>query len=220
LRAESSLREREACVLARLAPLLHGRTQLVVGDRLACAADSRWPDLPVSLDLPRDVYPSDTYPLGKLWPYGDGSMDVVLWFHVHEWWEPRKTLFEESVRVLNPGGQIVILGFHPLWSRLLRSRITGAGVEPCFHPVQVGWLKRRLAQSGFGVRTRLYGARWPGALDVHESAAQDSRMEFGVPLVYALLAVRQSFVSIPQPELQPVADSSRAPIILPSRRVA
>ncbi len=206
-------------VLARLTPLLHGRTLLVVGDRTACATGSGWSNLPVSLDLPRDVYPSQAFPDGKPWPYGDGSIDAVLWFHVHETWVPRETLFEESVRVLNPGGQIVILGFHPLWSRLLRSRITKVGDEPFFRPVRVGWLERQLTRSGFGVRTVLYGARWPGAFDASGAVVQGLRMEFGVPLIYALIAVRQSFASIPQPSLKPVTDSSREPIILPSRRV-
>ncbi len=181
---------------------------------------SRWPGLPVSLDLPGEVYPSEAFPQGRRWPYGDGSLDAVLWFHSHERWFCRETLFAESARVLNPGGQVVIVGFHPVWSRLLRAQITAAGVEPGFRPVRVGWLVNQLAGRDFEVRTRLHGVRWPGAFSAPGSVSAGPGLEIGVPLIYGLVAMRHGFVKIPGPGLKPATDVSHRPIILPSRRVA
>lgn len=147
-------------------------------------------------------------------------MDVVLWVHSHERWRPRRLLFAESARVLNPGGQILILGFHPLWGRLLRSRIAQAGAEPAFRPTRVGWLVRQLAHRGFTPRALRYGVRWPDLSKGSDWAQTDQPVEIGVPLVYALLAARQPLVRVLPPRLQSAADPSHAPIVLPSRRVA
>ncbi len=212
------LGEREIRTLNRLGPLLHGRMALIVGDRTGGASGLL--DLPVSLQLPQDVHPSESFPNGKPWPYGDGCMDLVLWLHVHEEWASPESLFSESARILNPGGQIAILGFHPIWSRIFRSRIAGSVPGPVFHPMRVSWLNRKLRQQGFGIRTLLYGARWPGAFMARGTTAQGMQMDFGLPLIYVLLALRQTFARIPGRTQKPVPDPASGPIILPSRRVA
>lgn len=138
---------------------------------LGVSADSETPALPligcwVRMWIAADGYHGDVCatPDAPL-PFMDEAFDVVLLRHAVEVVAQPSMLLGEAMRVLSPGGVLVLTGVHPLsgWAPWFywRSR----GLQVLRFPGQLG---KQLEHLGLQVeRTRRVGRAWPGGTVVH-----------------------------------------------------
>lgn len=121
-------------------------------------------------------------------PFADASFATVAIQHVHEYCADPHVLLSECVRVLVPGGRLLVTGFSPYaWSR--------------WHRLRHGFAQRPELLSARRLRLQL------GALGLRADPAQslawpDSRVERHVPLqflhsLYLLIALKQPPSAIP-----------------------
>lgn len=95
-------------------------------------------------------------------PFVDDAFELVLLRHALEACASPRTMLHEAVRVLAPGGLLVLSGMHPLslWTPWLAWRGRHQKVRPQM-PLQVGeWLRRHAVRVD---AVRRVGRPWPGA---------------------------------------------------------
>jgi SAM-dependent methyltransferase len=97
-------------------------------------------------------------------PFVTDAFELVLLRHALEVVPDAAELLSEAVRVLAPGGSIVVTGLHPLsaWAPWFYWR-TRRG-SPHLRAWTPAWLKRRLQRAGLEIqRTQRVGRAWPGS---------------------------------------------------------
>lgn len=101
-------------------------------------------------------------------PFIDDAFDLVLLRHVIEVAPAASALLAEVIRVLAPGGLLVLTGVHPLsaWSPWLHWR-----ARDCVPALHLPWqLGQKLQSAGLDVEwVRRVGRFWPGLATTRES---------------------------------------------------
>lgn len=97
-------------------------------------------------------------------PFVDDAFDLLLLRHAIEGAPMPRDLLEEAIRVLAPGGMLVVSGVHPLsaWAPWFYWRSRGCGLSLAL-PAR---LRRWLQRSGLQVeQVQRLGRPWPGVSD-------------------------------------------------------
>lgn len=122
-------------------------------------------------------------------PFVDDAFELVMLRHALEASAWPRTMLQEAVRVLAPGGLLVLSGMHPLslWMPWLAWRGRHQNVRPQM-PLQVGeWLRRHAVRVD---TVRRVGQPWPGV-------PGNSRFSEALGGGYILLAHKRSHAATP-----------------------
>jgi hypothetical protein len=142
---------------------------------LGAASDDVPPTLPMlgcwtTLQLERGRYRGDLQAAAdESLPFVDDAFDLVLLRHALEVAPAAPALLAESLRVLAPGGVLVLTGVHPVsaWSAWLRWRTRDRALA-----LQLPWqLSHNLQSAGLDIeRVRRVGRFWPSLAAEHGSS--------------------------------------------------
>lgn len=108
----------------------------------------------------------DVISCADAWPFADHELDFVILRHALESSVDPRALLHEAVRVLAPGGQLLITGFHPcsLWHlHMLRQQRRSGGAYRA-------WMPWRMEAQLRGLQLRVkhhvrYGSAHPASRD-------------------------------------------------------
>jgi SAM-dependent methyltransferase len=149
-------------------------------------------------------------------PLVDGACERVVLHHVLEELPAPSAMLKECVRVLRPGGKLLLFGLEPLslWHPWLRTA-TGRGGRR----LRLRWSGRlgaALERCGLeGVRRCSIGPRWPNALALEDAGTAHQGLAAVFRATFVLEATRSSSCVIP---LRPRSAEQTAvgPALLPS----
>ncbi|MFC5741077.1 methyltransferase domain-containing protein [Dyella tabacisoli] len=211
-----SQRDNDIYASASLRGLLAEETAALSSDLLRCAGThALWltavkrdtpPVLPLlgcwaQLRLAAEHYEGDLYARAdELLPFIDDAFDLVLLRHALEVAPTAQSLLQEAIRVLAPGGMLVITGIHPLsgWMPWVYWHGRGQASSPK-SPLKVErWLRRAELDIE---RVQRVGRCWPSA----ETTLQGEHVLGGG---YVLIARKRRRMAMPI-RLRPKAVSTR-----------
>lgn len=143
---------------------------------LGASVDDAPPALPMlgcwtTLHLVGDRYLGDLQAAAdEPLPFVDDAFELVLLRHALEVAPLPSTLLDEAIRVLTPGGVLVLTGVHPFggWSPWFYWRVRGKSPA-----LQMPWrLRRQLELAGLVIeRVQRVGSVWPGLTAARRSLA-------------------------------------------------
>jgi len=133
-------------------------------------------------------------------PFVDDAFDLLLLRHAFEAAASPRELLRESIRLLAPGGTLVISGLHPLglWAPWFHWRSRGRGL----HLLSPTRLAHWLSQSGMLVeQVQRIGHAWPSSSTLTSHGLGGGS--------YVLIARKQRRMAVP---LKPRAHAQRTPV--------